>query len=107
MKTKTSRAENTPQQLSIRHVPERTCTVCRKKAGKRELIRLVCSNGSIEADPRGKKPGRGVYLCLSGECWENGLKSNRIEYGLRTKLSTENRLLLLEYGRSLSKKEDT
>ena len=80
--------------------------MCRRKARKRELIRLVCSGGSIEADPRGKKPGRGVYLCLSSECWENGLNSNRIEYGLRTKLSMENRLLLLEYGRSLAKKED-
>jgi predicted RNA-binding protein YlxR (DUF448 family) len=52
-------------------------------------------------------PGRGIYLCLSSKCWENGLKNNRIEYGLRTKLSTENRLLLLEFGRSLAKKEDT
>jgi predicted RNA-binding protein YlxR (DUF448 family) len=107
MKTKTSRVENKTQQPRIRHIPERMCAVCRRKAGKRELVRLVCSNGSIEADLRGKKPGRGVYLCMSSECWENGLKSNRIEYGLRTKLSTENRLLLLEYGRSLSKKEVT
>jgi len=104
---KTLRVENRPQQAHTRHVPERTCVVCRTKAGKRELVRLVCSGGAIEADPRGKKPGRGVYLCLSGECWEKGLKSNRVEFGLRTKLSAENRLLLLEYGRSLAKKEYT
>jgi predicted RNA-binding protein YlxR (DUF448 family) len=104
---KTSRVENKPQQLRARHVPERTCVSCRRKAGKRELVRLVCSGGAVEADLRGKMPGRGIYLCLSSECWENGLKNNRIEYGLRTKLSTENRLLLLEYGRSLAKKEDT
>jgi len=103
---KNLRVENKPQQPRARHVPERTCVVCRRKAGKRELVRLVCSGGSIETDLRGKKPGRGVYLCLSSECWEKGLKSNRVEFGLRTKLSTENRLLLLEYGRSLADKEE-
>ena len=88
-------------------MPERTCIACRRKAGKREFVRLVCSDGVIEADLRWKKPGRGVYLCLSNECWEKGLGSNRVEYGLRTKLSTENRQMLLEYGRSLAEKEDT
>jgi len=104
---KTLRVKNEPQQTRTKHVPERTCVVCRRKAGKRELVRLLCSDGAIETDLTGKKPGRGVYLCLSSECWEKGLQSNRIEYGLRTKLSMENRQLLLEYGRSLAKKEDT
>jgi len=104
---KTLKVENKPQQARTRHIPERTCIACRRKAGKRELVRLVYSGGAIEVDPRGKKPGRGVYLCLSSECWEKGLKSNRVEYGLRTKLSMENRLLLLEYGRSLAEKENT
>jgi len=104
---KTSRVENKLQQPITRHVPERTCITCRRKAGKRELVRLVRSGGIIETDLSGKKPGRGVYLCPSSECWEKGLKSNRVEYGLRTKLSMENRLLLLEYGRNLAEKEDT
>lgn len=104
---KTSRLDNNPQQTRARHLPERTCVVCRRKAGKRELVRLVCSGGAVEADLRGKKPGRGVYLCASSECWEKGLKTNRVEFGLRTKLSAENRLLLMEYGRSLAEKEDT
>jgi len=104
---KTSKVESQPQQARTRHVPERTCIACRRKAGKRDLVRLVCSGGAVEADLRGKKPGRGVYLCLSNECWDKGLTSNRVEYGLHTKLSMDNRLLLLEYGRSLTKKEDT
>jgi len=103
---KTLRVKNKLQQPRTRHVPERTCITCRRKAGKRELVRLVCSGGIIETDLSGKKPGRGIYLCQSSECWEKGLKNNRVEYGLRTKLSVENRLLLLEYGRSLIKKED-
>jgi predicted RNA-binding protein YlxR (DUF448 family) len=68
---------------------------------------MVCSGGTVEADQKGRKPGRGVYLCPSSGCWEKGLQSNRIEYGLRVKLSAENRQSLLEYGRSLPAKEDT
>ncbi|MBN1690498.1 MAG: YlxR family protein [Dehalococcoidia bacterium] len=104
---KTLRVENRQQQQRARHVPERTCIACRRKAGKRELIRLVRSGEAVETDLRGKKPGRGVYLCLSSECWEKGLKDNHIERGLRIKLSADNRLLLLEYGRGLTKKEST
>ena len=98
--------ETKPQQPRVRHIPERTCIACRRKAGKRDLVRLVCSDGTVVADQRGRKPGRGVYLCLSGDCWEKGLQSNRIEYGLRMKLSMENRQSLLEYGRSLPAEED-
>jgi predicted RNA-binding protein YlxR (DUF448 family) len=71
-----------------------------------DLLRLVYSNDIVEIDIRGKKPGRGVYICSLRKCWETGLKGNRIDYGLRTKLSAENRRTLLEYGRSLPEKED-
>jgi predicted RNA-binding protein YlxR (DUF448 family) len=89
-----------------KNTAERTCAACRRVAVKRELVRLVNSNGSIEVDLKGKKAGRGIYLCPNRKCWETGLKGNRIEFGLRTKLSTENRQSLLEYGISLSEKED-
>ena len=69
-----------------------------------ELIRLVCNASIAEIDHKGKKTGRGVYLCATRECWEIGLKSNRLEYALRTKLTLENRQSLLEYGRSLPEK---
>ncbi|MCX5996887.1 MAG: YlxR family protein [Chloroflexi bacterium] len=89
-----------------KHLPERTCVACRGSKGKRELIRLVSSPAGIEIDPKGKKPGRGVYLCACSVCWERGLKSNRIELGLRSKMSAENRRSLVDYGRSLPGKED-
>lgn len=87
-------------------MPQRTCIACRGTKGKRELIRLVASPGGVEIDPKGKKTGRGVYLCPVSGCWERGLKNNRIEFGLRTKLSTENRQSLVEYGRRLPEKEE-
>jgi len=103
---KTLKVDNISQPLKQKHVPLRTCIACRQSAGKRELVRLVSLAGGIEVDISGRKPGRGVYLCAHRKCWETGLKSNRIEFGLRTKLSIENRQLLLEYGRGLPEKED-
>ena len=98
---KTSSNDQNVRTARQKYVPERTCAACRGTTGKRELVRLVCSDGLVEVDSRGKKPGRGLYICPRRVCWETALKNNRIEYGLRTKLSAENRQVLLEYGRSL------
>ena len=55
-----------------KHIPLRTCIVCRQKRPKREMIRVVCSpQGDIQVDPRGKLPGRGAYLCPTVRCWQN------------------------------------
>ena len=85
-----------------RHIPQRSCIACRESKNKRELIRLVYNASTVEIDPEGKRAGRGAYLCPIRECWEIGLKGNRLEYALRTKLSPENRQALIEYGRSLT-----
>jgi uncharacterized protein len=98
---KTSKVEQNMQATRQKYVPERTCVACRQTRGKRDMVRLVCSDQLVEVDPKGKKPGRGVYICPSKACWETALKNNRIEYGLRTKLSVENRQSLLEYGMTL------
>ncbi len=44
-------------------------------------------------------------MCPVYECWEAGLKKNRLEYALRTKLTEENRRMLIEYSESLPKKD--
>jgi hypothetical protein len=103
---KTLKVHNMPGVQGQKLVPQRTCIACRGAKGKRELIRLVSSPTGIETDPKGKKPGRGVYLCPRAICWERGLKTNRIEFGLRTKMSAENRQSLVDYGRSLPEKEE-
>jgi len=92
------------QILRQRHIPQRSCIACRETKTKRELIRLVCSASVVEIDPKGKKAGRGAYLCPARECWETGLKGNRLEYVLRTKLTLENLQTLVEYSKSLPKK---
>ncbi|MFC1920619.1 RNase P modulator RnpM [Chloroflexota bacterium] len=82
-----------------KHVPQRTCVSCRQVKAKQELIRLVrISDNSIEVDIGGKKSGRGVYLCKTKECWESGIKGNRLEYNLRTTLAPDNREQLVQFG---------
>jgi len=86
-----------------KHIPQRSCIVCRQKKDKKDLIRLVCTNnGTVEMDLSGKKPGRGAYLCARKNCWEEGFKRNHLEHALRTKIRAENRQVLVNYGDSLS-----
>jgi predicted RNA-binding protein YlxR (DUF448 family) len=81
-----------------KHPPQRTCIACQQIKEKKALIRLVrAENGAAEVDISGKKPGRGAYLCPNKVCWESVLKKNRLEYALRTKISDDNRQILIEY----------
>ena len=88
-----------------RHIPQRSCVACRSIRDKRDLVRLVCNEEKVEIDTAKNKTGRGAYLCPVYECWEQGLKKNRVEHALRTKLSEEDRCMLIEYGKSLPKKD--
>ncbi len=56
-------------------------------------------DGNIEIDTSGKKAGRGAYLCRARECWQVGLKGNRLEYALRSRLTSDNREQLMNYAR--------
>ena len=84
--------------LKSRNLPQRTCIACQEIKEKKNLIRLVrTEDGVAEVDIFGKKPGRGAYLCSKRVCWELALKKNRLGYALRTKLSDDNRHILIEY----------
>ncbi len=77
---------------------------CREVKTQRELIRLVCTpDGNVEIDTGGRKAGRGAYLCQKWECWETGLKGNRLEHALRSHLAQDNREQLIKYARNLLK----
>lgn len=86
------------QQKRTRHIPQRTCIVCRGEKAKQELLRLVCSaDGSVVVDPSGRRPGRGAYLCQSRDCWKRALDKGRLERALRAKMSHESRTRLAEF----------
>lgn len=66
-----------------RKVPQRMCVGCLAMKPKKELIRLVCTpEEGVVLDASGKKPGRGVYLCLSKDCLAQALKGNKLEKAL-------------------------
>jgi predicted RNA-binding protein YlxR (DUF448 family) len=72
-----------------KHVPQRTCFVCREKGDKRQLTRLVRTpEGSVVIDPTGKQNGRGAYLCDQSACWEKVLANGRLlNQALKTTVS--------------------
>ena len=94
---------NKPKQPQrSRHVPQRTCIVCRQVRPKRELIRVVRTPaGHIELDPTGKKSGRGAYLCARRSCWEPALHQGRLEREFEMAIPAEDRPALEAYLDSL------
>ena len=70
--------------------PVRQCVGCREKREKRELIRVVKSpEGEISLDFKGKKPGRGAYLCPDPACLKRARKARALERALETALPPE------------------
>lgn len=75
-----------------RHVPQRTCVVCRGKRPKQELVRLVrASSGGIAPDPAGRAPGRGAYLCRASACWDAAATGGQLSGALKTSFSDRDR----------------
>ena len=48
--------------------PVRTCVGCRRTAAKSELLRVVCVDGVLTADPEARLDGRGAYVHRDQEC---------------------------------------
>lgn len=86
----------------LKHVPERSCIACREKRPKWELVRVVRTpEGNVEIDPRGKKAGRGAYLCKGRGCWETAFKKGSLERALKAKVMTDQRAELVAYSETL------
>ena len=62
-----------------KHVPQRTCIVCREKFDKRRLTRIVRTpDEGVVVDLSGKRSGRGAYLCDRVRCWDITLKKTQL-----------------------------
>ena len=67
----------------VRKIPVRQCLGCNEHKPKVDLIRVVRSpEGEISLDTRGKKSGRGAYICHDVKCLNKARKSKRIERAL-------------------------
>lgn len=83
-----------------KHIPLRTCVVCRDKDAKRDFVRLVrTTDGAVEIDRTGKKNGRGAYLCTRLSCWERAATGDQLERALRVDVPQGVREALLQFGR--------
>ena len=61
-------------------IPMRQCLGCREMKPKGELIRVVRSpEGEISLDFKGKKPGRGAYVCPNQQCLARAKKARGLE----------------------------
>ena len=71
-------------------IPVRQCLGCREHKPKNELIRVVRSpEGELSLDFRGKKPGRGAYLCPSPDCLAQARKKRAVERALSSPMPPE------------------
>ena len=85
-------ANKTPKQ---KHIPHRTCIVCRLKIDKRRVTRIVRTpEGEVLVDLTGKRNGRGGYLCDNIECWNKAINSKILDRALKAEISESDKLAL-------------
>jgi predicted RNA-binding protein YlxR (DUF448 family) len=81
-----------------KHVPLRTCVVCRNKEAKRGFVRIVRTpEGQVTIDLTGKANGRGAYLCSDPACWRRAISSTVLDRALKVELDSEARAALRRY----------
>lgn len=90
------------QPVRRKHIPQRTCVACRTVRPKRELVRIVRTpEGEVVVDERGKRNGRGAYLCAQRACWEEALRRGRLGIALKTTLDEGTVAMLRAYAQTL------
>lgn len=74
-----------------KHMPQRTCVVCRQKFDKRQLTRIVnTAKAGVMIDPTGKRNGRGAYICDQPTCWDKlTQKPALLEQALKTSIPAD------------------
>src|SRR5436190_874320 len=88
----------TKQPKRSKHIPLRTCISCRETKPKRELLRVVRTpDGHVLIDATGKKSGRGAYLCAKLSCWQQAIKTKKLEHEFETTISPEDHAELAAY----------
>ena len=74
----------------VKKIPQRQCLGCREMKDKKDRIRVVRSpEGEISLDFKGKKPGRGAYVCPENECLQKARKSRALERAFSAQIPAE------------------
>ena len=75
---------------TLKKIPQRQCVGCREMKDKRALIRVVKSpEGEVSLDFRGRKPGRGAYVCPDAACLKRARKSRAFERAFSSPIPPE------------------
>ncbi|MEI3610888.1 RNase P modulator RnpM [Pseudogracilibacillus sp. SO30301A] len=70
-----------------RKIPQRKCIVTNELKPKKEMIRIVRNKeGEVFVDPTGKKNGRGAYISIDKEVFEEAEKNNVLEKVFKVKI---------------------
>lgn len=71
----------------VKKIPMRQCLGCNEHKPKRDMLRVVRSpEGEISLDFKGKKSGRGAYICRDIKCLRRARKSRRIDRNLECEI---------------------
>jgi predicted RNA-binding protein YlxR (DUF448 family) len=85
-----------------KHIPQRTCIVCRTTQPKRAFVRIVRTpTGEVVIDPTGKKSGRGASVCGTRACWTRALAGMVLDRALRIDVRPDDRAALSAYTATL------
>lgn len=75
--------------MKTKKTPMRRCVGCMESKPKRQLIRIISKDGSLNIDTTGKANGRGVYLCQDTECLLKARKRKAISRSLDVEISEQ------------------
>lgn len=69
----------------MKHVPLRTCVVCRNQCEKSALLRIVKGkDGNVFVDASGKADGRGAYVCK--DCIKDAVKRRSLNKAFKMQI---------------------
>ena len=75
---------------AIKRIPQRKCLGCGVSKNKSDLIRVVRSpDNELSIDLKGKKSGRGAYICKDENCLKKAVKAKRFDRSLEVKISDD------------------
>lgn len=75
---------------SKKKIPMRKCVGCGEMKAKKELLRVLrTEEEEFVLDTTGRKNGRGAYLCISRECFEQVRKNKGLERSFKQAIPQE------------------
>lgn len=67
-------------------IPLRKCVSCNERKEKKELVRIVVSDGIPVIDKTSRMNGRGAYLCRDEKCIFNAKKRKSLDRSLEVSI---------------------